>query len=197
MRRERCRGAYRRCAEVALLPWRWRRRPRRRSLLRRRRCRRRGRGGRCRGFRLDLRFHRRRGGRRLLRAHWSFDRFGRRRCGHQFDLHRVGVKLRHAGAGGHWIDVLGVGQVAVEREGDSQRPRGRQGERARRAASLSVRCLGVGARRRRLETDGVHDRRRLQRVKIHPIRGGRTCRKGQTPACNCDHSIHNVSTRPL
>ena len=176
MRRERYCGANQRAANIALLLWR--RRPGRRGLLRRRGCNRRGGGGRCRSLGLGLRLCRRLSSCRRFLAHRFLERLGRRRRRRQFDLHRVGTQFRQAVAGGNWFDVCRLRQIAVEREGNGHRRIGRQGEGARRTAGLPIGRFGFGARRSGLETDSVHHRRGLQRIEIHPIRGGGTRRKG-------------------
>ncbi len=82
-----------------------------------------------------------------------------RRQRRQFDKQRVGAQLRCAVAHGNEIELFRVGLITGEGEGNRGRRSAGQGERAGRAAGLSVGRFGFGARRFGFETNRF--RRRL------------------------------------
>ena len=104
----------------------------------------------------------------------------RRRLRRQLHDHRVGPQLRGAVAHRLHLHLLGIGQIAAEREGSGVAAglRMRDGERAGRAAGLAVRQLDLGARRLGFEPDGFHRRPRFER--LEPLRIGRARRESES-----------------
>ena len=154
--------------DLTLLPWRRRRRPRRGRLLRRGHLR--SRGGRGRRLRLGFRLWLRRrldGGCLLLPGRRFLKSLGRRRRRRQLDRHRIGPHFRHPGGGRNRFDICRFRLITVERKDHGQGRIGRQSEGTRCAAGLPIGGLGIGARRRRLESHGIHYRSRFQCVEIY------------------------------
>ncbi len=154
-------------------------------------------GGRARRCRRCRRRGRRCGAGGWLRRRIFLHRCGffcrRRRSRGQLHQYWIGPQARRAVTIRNQFDGLGFRPVSVECESHRHAVARGYCKRARRAAGLPGRGLGLGARRLGLKSDCVHRWPRLECIQAHPRRHRGARRKNGTAGHDCNNSVHGCS----